>query len=335
MVATKQVKPAQSDEQTRGAASWGAAVALAHLSANETAHDAAMTLEQGRRTLQQRVLEQGPGFVESMKAESEKNLADFNLFCGRVVFRLRSDRSGGFAVATDSFNSSLSIEPNWTPNDPAPSLLVRQRVTGSGHAGHYYFSATPDGGLALLLGDACQPVAAVRQILEPWLRQVCLRVDEQQYRAQAQRWSLDPVIVPIVQAPTIRVEIATADDAIPVDDVLAIETSSFAGPWTAGMFRKAVDDGRLMVATAADQRIVAFGVIGRRRTGDALVIMRLAVAEDVRRRGIGTALMHHMLSQGAETGAPRAELDVNALNFTAHRLYARVGFVPAVPQDAA
>ncbi len=59
---------------------------------------------------------------------------------------------------------------------------------------------------------------------------------------------------------------------------------------------------------------------------DELRLMNLAVEPSMRRRGIASDLIQHMLSVGRESGAVRAVLEVRASNAAARALYERVGF---------
>lgn len=59
---------------------------------------------------------------------------------------------------------------------------------------------------------------------------------------------------------------------------------------------------------------------------DELRLMNLAVEPSMRRRGIASDLVGHMLSVGRESGAVRAVLEVRASNVAALSLYERVGF---------
>src|SRR5918999_3831241 len=62
---------------------------------------------------------------------------------------------------------------------------------------------------------------------------------------------------------------------------------------------------------------------------DEIHINNLAVRPGLRGRGIGTALLHHVLAEAATLGARRATLEVRASNQGARRLYERLGFYVA------
>src|SRR5216683_3224520 len=59
---------------------------------------------------------------------------------------------------------------------------------------------------------------------------------------------------------------------------------------------------------------------------DELHINNLAVLPAYRRAGIGSALLTHVLDEGARMGARRATLEVRRSNEAARQLYERFGF---------
>ena len=59
---------------------------------------------------------------------------------------------------------------------------------------------------------------------------------------------------------------------------------------------------------------------------DEVHINNLAVRPSHQGRGLGTALLGHVLEAGAARGAERATLEVRRSNATALRLYERLGF---------
>ena len=67
---------------------------------------------------------------------------------------------------------------------------------------------------------------------------------------------------------------------------------------------------------------------------DELHINNLAVRPSLRRRGVASALLRHILAEGARRGAIRATLEVRRSNEAARVLYERFGFsVSAVRHD--
>src|SRR5579862_1719901 len=88
--------------------------------------------------------------------------------------------------------------------------------------------------------------------------------------------------------------------AVQVDEVLAIEEASFTSPWT-----------REMYVAELENRGISFCFLARRANGDAvgfcsfwrvvdeLHINNLAVLPAWRRAGVATALLDHVLREGA------------------------------------
>jgi ribosomal-protein-alanine N-acetyltransferase len=62
---------------------------------------------------------------------------------------------------------------------------------------------------------------------------------------------------------------------------------------------------------------------------DEIHINNVAIRPQFRGRGIGTALMRHVLVEAGRLGARRATLEVRASNVEARRLYERLGFYVA------
>ena len=107
------------------------------------------------------------------------------------------------------------------------------------------------------------------------------------------------------------------------DAIIALEAESFSNPWNAETFDRMlqVAVSRVYVARANGREIVGFCACWLIR--DELHINTIAVRADLRRRGIGSHLLRHVL---AETGAVRATLEVRASNHAARALYERFGF---------
>ena len=122
---------------------------------------------------------------------------------------------------------------------------------------------------------------------------------------------------------TIERTLSTGD----LDDIVAIEEASFNNPWTRDMYERELqnpDVSFLYVLRMPGQGIVAFCSFWL--VLDELHINNLAVRGDVRARGLGTALLEHVLQAGASRGAGRATLEVRRSNAAARRLYESLGF---------
>ena len=125
-----------------------------------------------------------------------------------------------------------------------------------------------------------------------------------------------------------RLEQLTSPDQI--DEILAIEETSFTNPWTREMYLAELENRGVsfcFVARDSAQQVVGFCSFWR--VLDELHINNLAVAPEARGGGAGTALLRAVLREGDRMGARRATLEVRRSNDAARRLYERLGFTVA------
>ena len=122
-----------------------------------------------------------------------------------------------------------------------------------------------------------------------------------------------------------HIEALTAPEQI--DDVLLIEEASFTNPWTREMYLAELDNqGVSYCFLALDATGHVVGFCSFWRVLDELHINNLAVKPEFRRSGVATALLSHVLREGAQMGAQRATLEVRRSNDPARLLYERFGF---------
>jgi [ribosomal protein S18]-alanine N-acetyltransferase len=115
-----------------------------------------------------------------------------------------------------------------------------------------------------------------------------------------------------------------------IDEVVAIEEASFTNPWTREMYvAELANEGvsYCYLARTPDRQVVGF--CGVWRVVDELHINNLAILPPYRRAGAATALLAHVLREGARLGAVRATLEVRRSNEAARLLYERMGFAVA------
>jgi ribosomal-protein-alanine N-acetyltransferase len=110
----------------------------------------------------------------------------------------------------------------------------------------------------------------------------------------------------------VALETATQDRPLPLDAVLA---EARGGPGT----------GVVLVARDTAGRLV--GMASARMLVDEAHVIRLAVEEVARRRGVGRALLDGLVGWAEEHGAAAVLLEVRAGNVGARALYAASGFV--------
>lgn len=112
--------------------------------------------------------------------------------------------------------------------------------------------------------------------------------------------------------------------------VLEVENESFTNPWTREMYSWELQNRsvcHIFVARTPDCRVAGFCAFWL--VFDEIHINNLAMRPTFRGRGIGTALLHHVLAEARSLGARRATLEVRASNDGARRLYDRLGFYVA------
>jgi ribosomal-protein-alanine N-acetyltransferase len=125
----------------------------------------------------------------------------------------------------------------------------------------------------------------------------------------------------------LSIRLARRDD---VDDVAAIENRAFSDPWSANSFRALFGNPLVHFAVAEDSitgkvlgYVVAWFVL------DEAEIANLAVADDMRRAGIGARLLDHALTAAKQRAARMVFLEVRESNAAARTLYASRGFAVA------
>ncbi|HZT75479.1 MAG TPA: ribosomal protein S18-alanine N-acetyltransferase [Vicinamibacterales bacterium] len=121
--------------------------------------------------------------------------------------------------------------------------------------------------------------------------------------------------------------IARMETADQIDAVLAIEEAAFTNPWTREMYLAELENRSVSYCfLAATEEGQAVGFCSFWKVVDELHINNLGVLPTFRRRGAATALLTHVLAEGARLGARRATLEVRRSNEAARRLYERFGF---------
>lgn len=114
-----------------------------------------------------------------------------------------------------------------------------------------------------------------------------------------------------------------------IDDILALDDLCFHRPWTRAEYeRELADPARCFLFVARiDGATVAYCSFWR--IFDEVHVNNFAVHPAWRRRGVGRALLAHVLAEAAAMGAPHATLEVRASNAAAIALYEAGGFTPA------
>lgn len=112
-----------------------------------------------------------------------------------------------------------------------------------------------------------------------------------------------------------------------LDDIIRIESLSFTRPWTREMYLSELEHRDVSFFYIARDAVgEAIGFCSCWRVLDEVHINNLAVLPELRRGGVGSALLERVLADGAAKGAPRATLEVRRSNDAALRLYEKFGF---------
>ncbi len=131
---------------------------------------------------------------------------------------------------------------------------------------------------------------------------------------------------------------AASNDALPVPEVkirpmhdedvehvLRIEQTSYAFPWSAGIFHDCLRVGYQCSALEVGPVLAGYSVLST-GAGEAH-LLNLCVRDEFRFRGLGRMLLQHMVQQARSAGARLIFLETRPSNLAAIRLYHSQGFV--------
>ena len=114
--------------------------------------------------------------------------------------------------------------------------------------------------------------------------------------------------------------------AADLEDVMAIEKTAFAYPWSGRFFQQElqVECARSIVAEF-DGRIVGYVLFWL--LPDEIDIHNIAVHSEFRRKGVGRALLGQVIARAQRRLSLRVTLEVRLSNTAARQLYDSIGFV--------
>jgi [ribosomal protein S18]-alanine N-acetyltransferase len=110
--------------------------------------------------------------------------------------------------------------------------------------------------------------------------------------------------------------------------VMAIERQVYARPWSPNLFVAEMTEtsNRCYLVARVDKTVVGYG--GLICYGDEAHVTNIAVDPQQHRLGIGTRLLHELLTEAIGMGGHAVSLEVRVTNWGAQRLYGRFGFRP-------
>ena len=114
-----------------------------------------------------------------------------------------------------------------------------------------------------------------------------------------------------------------------LDDILAIEISSFSRPWSKDVFMRELQipiSRNLMARIHKDQHNQIAGYVTYWIIAGELQVHKICVREDLRKSGIASRLMAEMIRLSQREGVTLCSLEVGRSNEGAKRLYEKFGF---------
>ncbi|MCC6206905.1 MAG: ribosomal protein S18-alanine N-acetyltransferase [Gammaproteobacteria bacterium] len=112
--------------------------------------------------------------------------------------------------------------------------------------------------------------------------------------------------------------------AIDVPVVMDIERRAYDFPWTEGIFRDCLAVGYRCHVVLRDDMIAGYGIMTA-AAGESHVL-NLCVDPHQRRRGLGRALLNHLIENARAAGAQTMLLEVRPSNAAGIALYEQLGF---------
>lgn len=106
-----------------------------------------------------------------------------------------------------------------------------------------------------------------------------------------------------------------------------LEKRAAINPWSLSQFLESSlrDSDAALVAESGDAALLGFAIF--QRVLDEASLLNIAVEPTQQGRGLGAALLRHLLESLAQQGVSRLLLEVRCGNLPAIRLYRRLGFV--------
>lgn len=111
-----------------------------------------------------------------------------------------------------------------------------------------------------------------------------------------------------------------------LDGVYRLECECFVHPWSRESLEREIENETSLFLAAVENGEVV-GYIGMSIVIDEGYIYNVAVAENSRRKGIGSALVNELVTYGKKNNLCFLTLEVRASNFEAQSLYSKFGFV--------
>ncbi len=107
-----------------------------------------------------------------------------------------------------------------------------------------------------------------------------------------------------------------------------LEEETFSMPWSADSFLEMIgkEDARYYVAEEEGRLLGGCGVLMIAGEGN---ITNVVIAPEARNKGIGTAMLRHLMTEGDKEGLTAYTLEVRVSNAAAIHVYEKLGFESA------
>ena len=112
-----------------------------------------------------------------------------------------------------------------------------------------------------------------------------------------------------------------------LDEIFEIETASFSVPWTKHLLKVEILSGVAEFLVARDEDGLLLGYVSGQQILDEFYIGNIAVREDRRGLGVGSALLQQLIDIARDKGSSFATLEVRVSNTAARKMYENFGFV--------
>lgn len=119
--------------------------------------------------------------------------------------------------------------------------------------------------------------------------------------------------------------LALLQDVTLADELALLENEVTAFPWTAGMYRSALESATVSIWYGVQNEAIGC-VLVLERVLDELTIQNLFVARAFQRQGLATKCLQQLCEQSKAVADWRILLEVRASNEAAIRLYQQAGF---------
>ncbi len=107
--------------------------------------------------------------------------------------------------------------------------------------------------------------------------------------------------------------------------VAELEEICFADPWSEKALELLVSDGAYGAVCMQDGSVMAYG--GVLWAPDEGQITNIATHPNVRRQGMGAAILEHLIQEAQKRGCEQLSLEARISNYPAIALYERYGFI--------